>query len=117
MKKFYFILMCLAIAGLMVFVSKEVGSEGDKNDELCIAVISVFLSVIGAAIRTDVIRGLFAAAGLFLTIIFMGVESLLFYLFGFGAVLLFMHRCPEVEEMVTNLWAPESNDDADNEKK
>lgn len=112
MKKFYFFVVCLAIVGLMTAVSSEIDwGFADKNDEFCVAAVAVFLTVLGAAVKTDLIRGIFFAAGLLSTIWFLGGEATLVYLFGCVLILLFMHRWPEVQKMVAKLWEPDKDDD------
>ena len=116
MKKILFIIICLAIVGLMTVVSNELDwGFGDKNDEFCVAFAAIILAVNGVANQNNMVRGLFMASGLLSTIWFLGGEATLVYLFGCIIILIFMHRFPEVEEMVAKLWTPDHDED-DEEK-
>ena len=112
MKKFYFIVMCLAIVGLMTAVANDLDwGFGDRNDEFCVAFTSILLAVIGVANQNDMVRGLFMGSGLLSTAFFLGLESTLVFTFGCVLILIILHRYPEIEEMINKLWTPDKDDD------
>ncbi len=116
MKKIYFILLCVVMT-LAMSLSSHTIICADERMEFLVAISAVILAVVAAAQDKDLWRGVFFVAGLIITLMDMGSWPVFIYLFGCGGIIYMMHFYPEVKKMITDLWAPEEDDDAADKKK
>jgi len=107
MKRIIFIAVSVAVAVLMAVFADEVSFFGEEGTEISLSLIAVFCTVVGAALDSKIGMAIAMGIGLAVSCV-LGCISFAMCLLGMLVIVTLTEAWPEVKEMVSKLWAPDS---------